>query len=80
MDSKNNYRTIYSTLKEQIVNEAYISGTLLPTEQTLAQKYAVSRPAIAKVYNQLQDEGYVKKKKGLGTIIYLHCPPVALKR
>jgi DNA-binding LacI/PurR family transcriptional regulator len=69
MDSKNNYRTIYGTLKEQIVNETYISGTLLPTEQTLAQKYAVSRPTIAKVYNQLQDEGYVKKKKGLGTIV-----------
>ena len=31
--------------------------------------YSVSRPTIAKVYNQLQTEGYITKKKGLGTIV-----------
>lgn len=69
MEVKINYKTIYNTLKGDITNGAFPAGSLLPTEQNLAQKYAVSRPTIAKVYNQLQDEGFIKKKKGLGTIV-----------
>lgn len=69
MDAKINYKTIYNTLKDEITQGSFPVGSLLPTEQTLAQKYVVSRPTIAKVYNQLQDEGYIKKKKGLGTIV-----------
>ncbi|MDR3142819.1 MAG: GntR family transcriptional regulator [Tannerellaceae bacterium] len=69
MNIKINYKTIYNIVKEQIVKETYTPGSLLPTEQTLADKYAVSRPTIAKVYNQLQNEGFLKKRKGLGTIV-----------
>ena len=73
MNTKNNYKAIYDILKEQFTKEAFASGSLLPTEQTLAQKYSVSRPTIAKVYNQLQEEGYIKKKKGQGTIVTYNC-------
>lgn len=69
MEVKINYKTIYNTLKEEIANGVFPAGSLLPTEQNLAQEYSVSRPTIAKVYNQLQDEGFIKKKKGLGTIV-----------
>ena len=69
METKVNYRTIYNILKEQILKESFLFGSMLPTEQTLAQKYNVSRPTIAKAYNQLQQEGFIKKKKGLGTIV-----------
>lgn len=69
MEVKINYKTIYTTLKDEITNGDFPAGSLLPTEQTLAQKYSVSRPTIAKVYNQLQAEGYLKKTKGLGTIV-----------
>lgn len=72
MDSKINYKTIYNALKDQLTKEVFLPGSLLPTEQALAEKYSVSRPTIAKVYNQLQDEGYIKKKKGLGTIVTYH--------
>ena len=74
MDSKVNIQTIYSSLKDQIVKEVFRSGYLLPTEQELAQKYSVSRPTIAKVYNKLQDEGYVLKKKGAGTVVTFNNP------
>lgn len=69
MHDKYNYKTIYTTVKEEIEKGGYATGTLLPTELTLAEKYGVSRPTISKVYNQLQREGYVKKKKGLGTLV-----------
>ena len=69
MEDKYNYKTIYLRVKEDILKGAYPTGTLLPTELTLADKYSVSRPTISKVYNRLQKEGYVNKKKGLGTIV-----------
>lgn len=69
MNDKYNYKTIYTTVKEDIQKGVYPTGTLLPTELTLADKYSVSRPTVSKVYNQLQKEGYVNKKKGLGTLV-----------
>jgi len=69
MDLKVNYQTIYNTLKEQILNEEFPAGALLPTEIALAETYSVSRPTIAKVYNKLQEEGYIVKKKGMGTMV-----------
>ena len=42
------------TVKEDIQKGVYPTGTLLPTELTLADKYSVSRPTVSKVYNQLQ--------------------------
>lgn len=73
MESKISFKTIYNTLKDQILKEAFSPGSMLPTEQTLAQKYSVSRPTIAKVYNQLQAEGFIKKTKGLGTVVIYQC-------
>lgn len=69
MNDRYNYKRIYTTVKEEIIKGTYPTGTLLPTELNLADQYGVSRPTIAKVYNQLQKEGYVNKKKGLGTIV-----------
>lgn len=69
MADKYNFKSIYSQIKESIVNGTYNPGTLMPTEQAQANYYSVSRPTIAKVYDQLQDEGLVSKKKGLGTIV-----------
>lgn len=66
---KYNYKIIYAIVKEDILKGVYPTGTLMPTELTLAEKYNVSRPTISKVYNQLQVKGYVLKKKGLGTIV-----------
>ncbi|WP_353129626.1 GntR family transcriptional regulator [Parapedobacter pyrenivorans] len=73
MSAKTSHKTIYDTLKNQIIKEGFLPGAMLPTEQTLAKRYDVSRPTIAKVYNQLQEEGFVKKTKGLGTVVtYQH--------
>lgn len=74
MDNRVNYKIIYDILKEEISNETFPFGALLPTEQNLADKYTVSRPTIAKVYNQLQEEGYIRKKKGFGTQVVYNQP------
>lgn len=67
MSSKVNYKNIYDILRREITDEVYPSGSFLPTESVLAEKYSVSRPTIAKAYNQLQEDGFIKKRKGAGT-------------
>lgn len=67
--TKKNHKTIYLSLKEDIINGHYVSGSLLPSESFLAKKIGVSRPTVSKAYNLLQDEGFIIKKKGLGSQI-----------
>ena len=74
MNSKINFNTIYTSLREQIVNDMFHAGYVLPTEQELAHQHSVSRPTITKVYNKLQDEGYVLKKKRTGTTVIYNSP------
>lgn len=63
--------SIFETLKEGILNGIYKNGSLLPSEDRLAKQYSVSRPTIAKAYNQLQEQGYIKKTRGFGSqVIY----------
>lgn len=57
MNDKYNYKTIYNTVKDDILQGVYKINTLLPTELALAEKYAVSRSTIYKGYNQLQEKG-----------------------
>lgn len=71
MKIKENYKTILSGLRGQLQKGDLKYGALLPTENDLAEKYGVSRPTITKVYNTLQSENYVIKKKGVGTkVVY----------
>lgn len=67
MKIKENYKSILNILLEKINSGQFAHDSLLPTENELATKYGVSRPTITKVYDALQDEGYVIKRKGVGT-------------
>jgi len=69
MEIKKNYKTILDIVRSEIENNNLPSGSFLPTETEMASRYDVSRPTIAKVYNSLQEEGYVIKKPGTGTTI-----------
>lgn len=64
---KNNYKTIYADIRGRIESREFAPGILLPTESEMASEWNVSRPTITKVYNQLQTEGLVFKRKGYGT-------------
>lgn len=69
--NKENYKTIYNSVKEAIIDGHFASGSLLPSELSFAQKFCVSRPTVSKAFNLLQDEGYITKKKGFGSqVIY----------
>lgn len=69
MNFKGNYKSILEIVRNEIESGKQIYGTIMPTETELANKYKVSRPTIAKVYNTLQEDGYVIKKPGTGTTV-----------
>ncbi|MFV0420115.1 MAG: LacI family DNA-binding transcriptional regulator [Dysgonomonas sp.] len=69
MSFKGNYKSILEIVRNEIESGKQVFGTIMPTETDLANRYNVSRPTIAKVYNTLQEEGYVIKKPGTGTTV-----------
>ena len=71
MTAKSNYKSILDAILDRFGRGEYPFDSLLPTESEMAAAYNVSRPTITKVYNRLQDENYVIKKKGVGTrVVY----------
>ncbi|UOR11327.1 GntR family transcriptional regulator [Halobacillus amylolyticus] len=67
--NKAKYLTVYEELKQQITNEDYLIGDLLPAEPELQKRYNVSRITIRHAVDLLVDEGYVQRLHGVGTII-----------
>lgn len=63
------FSSVLKQLHKDIIKEKYPFGHQLPTESELALKYKVSRPTIAKAYDQLQEKGLVEKKAGAGTFV-----------
>jgi GntR family transcriptional regulator len=61
------YITLANTLKEQILNNIYHVGDLLPTEDILQKEFTTSRTTVRSAVELLENEGYVKKFQGRGT-------------
>lgn len=63
------YQQIYQILKEQILEEKYLVGDFLPSENDLKEHYQVSRDTIRKSLKLLQEEGFIETVQGMGSQI-----------
>lgn len=63
------YMSIMEIIKERIINGAYYIGEFIPTETELEDEFKVSRVTVRKAIEMLEDEGYLMKKSGRGTIV-----------
>ncbi|SAI74737.1 GntR family transcriptional regulator [Bordetella ansorpii] len=57
-------RTLYESLRSQIVRGERAAGTQLPSTRGLAEELGVSRTTITAVYEQLAAEGYLETSAG----------------
>lgn len=63
------YKLIYQTLKNDILTEKIAIGDELPSENQLAQDYKVSRITSKRALTELENDGLVTRKAGIGTIV-----------
>lgn len=56
-------------MRRQITNGHYQEGDLIPKEFDLAEKYQVSRPTIRHAVQDLVNQGYLERRKHVGTIV-----------
>lgn len=63
------HNQIFQDLLNKIKEGYYGKGTLLPSETKLQQQYGVSRITVRRAIQNLQDEGFVEKLSGKGTIV-----------
>ncbi|NYT26034.1 GntR family transcriptional regulator [Alcaligenaceae bacterium] len=63
------YRQIVQHLRNDIIRGAYPVGTQLPTEEDLAERFAVSRHTVREALRQLRADGLVSSRQGSGTTV-----------
>ena len=64
---------VYSKLKNDLIrtitSRKLLPGQLIPSENTLAKKYAISRSSVRNALSELEAERKIIKKPGKGTIV-----------
>lgn len=63
------YYQLYSVLKERIVAGEYQVGSILPSESDMIQEFGVSRITVRRALSDLENDGYIEKHKGKGSIV-----------
>ncbi len=61
------YASLARMLIQDIDGQRFPVGSLLPTEDTLAQRYGVSRHTVRQALRELREEGLITAKRGVGT-------------
>lgn len=63
------HRQIFLVLKDAIAQGTYAPGAALPKEESLVQSFGVSRATVRRALADLELEGLVQRKHGLGTFV-----------
>lgn len=63
------YYQLKDYLLEQIEKGVYKQGDKIPSENELVQMCGISRPTVRQALNELMQEGYLVKKRGIGTFV-----------
>jgi GntR family transcriptional repressor for pyruvate dehydrogenase complex len=60
---------VFEALKENILTGKFRNGELLPTQETLAQQFGVSRTVMREALNKLSSLGLIESQQGRGTFV-----------
>ena len=63
------YKQIKDQIKEAILKNELVEGDVLPSIRNFASDINVSVLTIRRVYQELEEEGFVKRQAGLGTFV-----------
>lgn len=63
------YHAVADTLEKEITQGKYQIGSKLPTEETLAKRFKVSRHTVRHALRELKNQGLILARAGFGTIV-----------
>jgi GntR family transcriptional regulator len=63
------HRQMYLVLRDRIVRGDWSAGAVLPTEGQLGEQFGVSRITVRRALADLQAQGLVDRRQGLGTFV-----------
>ncbi len=60
---------LYDILENQILDDTYKQGDIMPSEKELMETYEVSRVTVRKAMDMLMVAGLIERNRGIGTIV-----------
>jgi GntR family transcriptional regulator len=63
------YLRLFNMLRSQILDGSYSAGAKLPTERQICDNYGVSRITCRHAFRLLQEQGFIERYQGRGTIV-----------
>ncbi len=63
------YYQLKQILLDEINRQVYMEGDCIPTEKELMAQYGVSRMTVRQAVSELATEGYLTRRKGMGTFV-----------
>ena len=69
------YHQLYTVLKTMVIDGTLELGARMPTDEQLAELFAVSRITAKRAMDELANENLVQRRRGKGThVIYRYSP------
>jgi GntR family transcriptional regulator len=68
------HRQLFLVLHDEIDRGVLAPGDALPTEQTLCGQFGVSRITVRRALADLAEQGYIERKRGVGSFVRRHGP------
>ncbi len=68
------HRQMFLVLRERIISAEYPPGSVIPTEEELCTMFGVSRITVRRTLADLEAQGFVQRRQGLGTFVRADLP------
>ncbi len=68
-DQRPLYAQVSETLRSFVLQDGYAAGDRLPSEIELSRRLGISRPTLREALHQLEEEGVIVRRHGVGTFV-----------
>ncbi|MCW6678612.1 GntR family transcriptional regulator [Anaerococcus sp. NML200574] len=73
------YEQIKNAIRDEILKENVKAGDKLPSVRALARELSISILTVKKAYDELESEGFIESRQGLGTFVGKEDPNLRLE-
>lgn len=73
------YEQISNAIRDEILKEKLKAGEKLPSVRNLARELSISILTVKKAYDELENEGFIESRQGLGTFVGKEDPNLRLE-